>query len=247
MNKVELLYQKTQNVPLKKNDEYALEILYEYAVTENIALKENITAQNALAKIIKLLNDGANPKLNTYLQKYHYNYRYELELIIWNLCHGNTINKNNSYLSFSEIKEEKDCFKLNTIYGPTQIKKISKCTNLLNELICPNQCHKVCEEFIRRYPQYSASTAFLKGVFFGQFYHSFINLPSQNAILDLSAGAYMSKADYFLMFNPQIINTVFGYEIDKKIASLAKDESLPESYCNLLRLALEKQVQRTDN
>ena len=240
------IYQKTYN-KIQKEDELedtriAKKVLQEFAEQTGYNIKAYENVSSDLNQILCLLSTGHEETLIPILEKYHYNYRAELQYIIANICA-----KDNEFMLFGKgsidsYQKVNTGYLLNTIYGQVGANKVTKCFANVQAFVKPGYCHETCEVFVRSYQNLSVSTILLDRAFYGKHYHSIVHY--NDAIIDLALGLYTKDWEYDLLFKPIILNTVSGTELEEERKRISSKETLAENNSLLLKLALEKQVEK---
>lgn len=176
-------------------------------------------------------------------KKYPYNLSAELQLIITNICHSDDYDTINMFIglqSLSDARVFNGGFTLDTHVGSIDLYKVSYLFPMLKEYTEYGECHYECRRLILSKSNISASTALIDRPFIGKHYHSFINY--NDYIIDLSHNAVMTREHYLKAFKPEILNTVYGCELEEEEQRINNKESLGKDKELLLRLALDKQV-----
>lgn len=176
-------------------------------------------------------------------KKYPYNLSAELQLIITNICHSDNYGAINKFVGLQSLADARvfnGGFTLDTHVGRIDLYKVSYLFPMLKEYTEYGECHYECRRLILSNSNISASTALIDRPFIGKHYHSFINY--NDYIIDLSHNAVMTREHYLKAFQPEILNTVYGYELEKEEQRINNKESLGKDKELLLLLALDKQV-----
>lgn len=176
-------------------------------------------------------------------KKYSYSLSAELQLIITNICHSNNYDLISDFIGLQSLMDArvfKGGFTLDTHVGSVDLYRASYLFPILRDYTEYGECHYQCRRLILSKSNFSASTALIDRALGGKHYHSFINY--NDCIIDLSHNAVMTKEHYFKTFQPEILNTVYGYELATEEDRINHKESLGKDKELLLRLALDKQV-----
>ncbi len=176
-------------------------------------------------------------------KKYLYSLNAELQLIITNICHSHNNGFINDFIGLPSLERAsvfQGGFTLETHVGSIDLYKVSYLFPMLTDYTEYGECHYQCRRLILSKSELSASTALIDRSLGGKHYHSFVNY--HNWIIDLSHNAVMTREHYLKAFQPEILNTVYGYELESEEERINHKESLGKDKELLLRLALDKQV-----
>lgn len=186
-------------------------------------------------------------KLNTLdehgCKKYLYSLSAELQLIITNICHSDNYGFVKRFIGLQALDNAqvfRGGFTLDTSVGSVDLYKVSYLFPILEDYTEYGECHYQCQRLILSKSGVSASTALIDRALGGKHYHSFINY--NDCIIDLSHNAVMTREHYLKVFQPEILNTVYGWELEAEEYRINNKESLGKDKELLLRLALDKQV-----
>lgn len=253
MNKYEETYKRIQKDSSDENELIAKEIvinlekdyrnvLYFTELWKDKKYMEKLFL--LLRSPLKLLVIGElNKKDSKGNKRYHYNLNAELQLIIANICYSNEYRTVKEFVDLQSLISAQvfmDYFILNTHVGKIKVFKTSHMFPNLKDYARYGECHYQCHRLILNESGVSASTALIDRPLGGKHYHSFINYGDY--VIDLSHNAFMTKEDYSKVFQPEILNTVCGEELNFEEERINNKENLGEAKELLLRLALDKQV-----
>lgn len=176
-------------------------------------------------------------------KKYLYSLSAEMQLIITNICHSNNYGSIGKFIGLQSLENARTFrggFTLNTHVGSIDLYKASYLFPMLHDYTEYGDCHYQCHRLILSKSGVSASTALIDRALGGKQYHSFINY--NDFVIDLSHNAVMTREHYLKVFQPEILNTVYGCELEAEEQRINNKESLGKDKELLLRLALDKQV-----
>lgn len=206
---------------------------------------------DSLNKILFLLKVGCAPSIMGILMSHGYTYEIELQYILANMGyyarmdnemqHVCTLSKMPSlnYMFPSGSGYIIDC-KLGRIMA-TPLNRWEKDLKVCRYASLGSGyafCHDMALHFITKYPEYEAVTSLVPYAFQERQYHSYVR--SNEDIIDFAHNMHMSKEDYEKIMSPMELNSVHGYELEEKEATLTEDDLGPNKNL-LVRLAVSKQ------
>lgn len=192
------------------------------------------------SKLMNLIGSEYRDYVIKLLEQNDYNLRAELYYLLGNLCNG----ANPKYMKYfnSIIDSDANDFvvMLNTIFGHSDILKLNRVMPQLRRFVAQQECHNLCEIFIKYFNEYTATTVLLDTLFGGKHYHSFVE--NDDHVLDLAANAYMKRNEYYQLFNPIVLNSIKQEELKNAEEEINEKENIGKDKCLLLRLAVNKQI-----